>query len=118
MTSSPDCSISTEVTGFEGLVKYVLFVSGNAIVVIHPVSVCQHNEGVLPMFYIKVQSASLNAFTQATDVTQGYFSSLLLLGIAQDFIRRKNTHRCNTGLVWLSSSALHHSDFTSSTVFR
>lgn len=118
MTSSPDCGVSTEVTGFEGLVKYVLFVSGNAIVVIHPVSVCQHNEGALPMFYIKVQSASLNAFTQATDVIQGYFSSLLLLGIAQDFIRRKNTHRCNTGLVWLSSSALHHSDFTSSTVFR
>lgn len=118
MTSSPDCGMSAEVTGFEGLVKYALFVSANAIVVIHPVSLCQQNEGALLMFYIKVQSALLNAFTQATDVTQGYFSSLLLLGIAQDFIRRKSTHRCNTGLMWLSSSALHHSDFTRSTVFR
>lgn len=57
MTSSIGCGISTEVTGFEGLVKYSLFVSANVIVVIHPVSLCQQNEWALLMFYIKVQSA-------------------------------------------------------------
>lgn len=48
--------MSTEVTGFEGLFKYTLFVPANAIVVIHPISLCQQNEGSLLMFYIKVQS--------------------------------------------------------------
>lgn len=57
MTGSTDCGTSTEVTGFEGLGKYTLFVSANVNVVIHPVSLCQQNEWSSLMFYIKVQSA-------------------------------------------------------------
>lgn len=64
----------TEVTGFEGLVKYILFVSGNAIVVIHPGFVCQQNEGALLVFYIKVQSASLHASHRQLTSHKGFFS--------------------------------------------
>lgn len=57
MTGSTDCGMSTEVTGFEVLVKHTLFVSAHVNVVIHSVSLCQQNEWVPLMFYMEVQSA-------------------------------------------------------------
>lgn len=57
MTGSTDCGTSTEVTGFEVLVKHTLFVSAHVNVVIHSVSLCQQNEWVPLMFYMEVQSA-------------------------------------------------------------
>lgn len=41
---SPDCGLSTEAAGFEGLVKYTLFVSANVIMVIHSVYASKMNE--------------------------------------------------------------------------